>query len=131
MGIHVSHVKERIALLKRDVVTVYLCFQDPRTPVLAKCVVFLVLAYAVSPIDLIPDFIPVLGLLDDLILISLGVALAIKLIPTAVWAQSKEQAAAYSKQDIHIAGVYGVLIVGAIWLLMALGCYAMVSHLGA
>lgn len=131
MGIHVSHVKERIAQLKRDVVTVYLCFQDPRTPVLAKCVVFLVLAYAVSPIDLIPDFIPVLGLLDDLILISLGVALAIKLIPTEVWAQSKEQAAAYSKQDIHIAGVYGVLIVGAIWLLMALGCYAMVSHLGA
>ena len=131
MGIHVSHVKERISQLKRDVVTVYLCFQDPRTPVLAKCVVFLVLAYAVSPIDLIPDFIPVLGLLDDLILISLGVALAIKLIPTAVWAQSKEQAAAYSKQDIHIAGVYGVLIVGSIWLLMALGCYAMVSHLGA
>jgi uncharacterized membrane protein YkvA (DUF1232 family) len=63
----------------------YLAARDPRVPWYAKAIVVLVVAYAVSPIDLIPDFIPVLGYLDDLLLLPLGIALAIRLIPAEVW----------------------------------------------
>ena len=66
--------------LKRELVAVYLASRDPRTPWLARFVVAIVVAYALSPIDLIPDFIPVLGVLDDLILIPVGITLALRLI---------------------------------------------------
>ena len=70
----------------------YLAYRDPRTPWYARVVIALVVAYAFSPIDLIPDFIPVLGYLDDMILLPLGVALAVRLIPANVLADCREQA---------------------------------------
>ena len=70
--------------LKEDTYALYLAARDPRVPRLGKLVVVLVVAYALSPIDLIPDFIPVLGYLDDLLLLPLGIALAIKLMPRDV-----------------------------------------------
>lgn len=78
--------------LKREALVAYFAARDPATPVLVKLLAAAVAAYAFSPIDLIPDFIPVLGLLDDLILIPLGVALVIKLLPPEVLESARRQA---------------------------------------
>jgi uncharacterized membrane protein YkvA (DUF1232 family) len=85
-------LKTRARTLKTDTVALYFAFRDPRTPWLAKLVAILVVAYAFSPIDLIPDFVPVLGYLDDLIIIPAGIALAVKLIPPEVMRQARETA---------------------------------------
>ena len=77
---------------KADVLALYLVARDPRTPWLAKAVIAGVVAYALSPVDLIPDFIPVIGYLDDLILIPLGVALAIRLTPVEIIEECREAA---------------------------------------
>lgn len=78
--------------LKRDVLALWLAARDPDVPFLAKLVAGLVAAYALSPIDLIPDVILVLGLLDDLILVPAGIALAVRLIPAPVMARLREEA---------------------------------------
>ncbi len=78
--------------LKRDIYALYLAGRDPRTPWYARAVAVCVAAYAFSPLDLIPDFIPVLGLLDDLVLLPLGIALAIRLIPPPVLADCRARA---------------------------------------
>lgn len=77
--------RQRVRELEQGSRALYLAARDPRVPWYAKAVVVLVVAYAVSPIDLIPDFIPVVGCLDDLLLVPLGMALAIRLIPAEVW----------------------------------------------
>src|SRR5712691_7272352 len=79
-------------VLRRDVVAVWIAARDPRVPWYAKAVALAVAAYAVSPIDLIPDFIPVLGYLDDLIIVPLGILLVIKLIPAGLMAEFRTQA---------------------------------------
>lgn len=79
--------------LKNEIMTLYLAARDPRTPWYAKAVIACVVAYALSPIDLIPDFIPVLGYVDDLLLLPLGIYLALKLIPPAVLVDARQQAA--------------------------------------
>jgi uncharacterized membrane protein YkvA (DUF1232 family) len=73
--------KSWVKKLKREIFTLYYAYQNPHTPFFAKFATILVVAYAFSPIDLIPDFIPILGYLDDLILLPIGIMLAIKLIP--------------------------------------------------
>ena len=80
-------------VLKRDTLSLYYAARDPRTPWLAKLVIGLVVAYALSPIDLIPDFIPLLGYLDDLLLLPLGIWLAIRLLPAEVLAECRARAA--------------------------------------
>lgn len=76
-----SRVRERLARLRRDTLALYLACRDPRVPWYAKAVAASVVAYALSPIDLVPDVIPVLGHLDDLVIVPLGVALAVSLVP--------------------------------------------------
>ena len=78
-------LKERAKKLKRDVPAVFLALKDRETPLFAKIMAAVTVAYALSPIDLIPDFIPVLGYLDDVLLLPALIALAIKLIPKEVW----------------------------------------------
>lgn len=78
--------------VKQDVHAIYLAARDPRTPWFAKALALVVAAYALSPIDLIPDFIPVIGYLDDLILVPLGVMLVIRLVPPDVMAEHRETA---------------------------------------
>ncbi len=78
--------------LKRDLVALWIAARSPRTPVVAKVVAAAVAAYALSPIDLIPDFIPVLGYLDDIIIVPLGIALAIRLIPADLMADFRAEA---------------------------------------
>lgn len=78
--------------MKRDVVAVYLALRDPRTPWAARVVGAVVVAYALSPIDLVPDFVPVLGYLDDLVLVPLGIWLVVRLIPPPVLAEARARA---------------------------------------
>ncbi len=82
-----------MAALKRETLALYLAARDPRTPWYARAVVAAVAAYALSPIDLVPDFIPVLGLLDDAVLLPLGITLALRLIPKDVIAECRARAA--------------------------------------
>lgn len=84
--------KKKARSLEVDIYALYLSYRDPRVPWYAKLIIVCVVAYAFSPIDLIPDFIPVLGYLDDLILLPLGVLLSIKLIPPLVFAEHRKTA---------------------------------------
>jgi uncharacterized membrane protein YkvA (DUF1232 family) len=84
--------RQRATQLKRDTYAIYLAFRDPRVPWYARALAFCVVAYALSPIDLIPDFIPVLGYVDDLVLVPLGIALVLRLIPAPVLAESRQRA---------------------------------------
>jgi uncharacterized membrane protein YkvA (DUF1232 family) len=110
-------VFERIKIwsraIKRDVHAIYLASRDPRVPWYAKALGIAVAAYALSPIDLVPDFIPVLGYLDDLIIVPLGIALIVRLIPADVMTEYRAQAAAMQDRPASIAGATAVI---AIWL---------------
>lgn len=103
--------------LKRNVHALYLAGRHPRVPLLSKVVIGLVVAYALSPIDLIPDFIPVLGYLDDLLLLPLGIWLAVRLIPGDVWRECQLQATAQQANLPHSRGT--AVVIAAIWLLAA------------
>lgn len=87
-------LKQRARALKAETYALYLAAHHPATPWYAKLLVATIVAYALSPIDLIPDFIPVLGYLDDLVLLPLGIALSIRLIPAPVLAECRERARA-------------------------------------
>ena len=89
-----THWRQWARKLKREIYALYLALRHPRTPWYARLVIAAVIAYALSPLDLIPDFIPVLGLLDDLILVPLGLTLAVRLIPADVLAECRAQAEA-------------------------------------
>jgi len=99
--------------VKRDVVALWLAARDSRAPWYAKAVAAAVAAYALSPVDLIPDFIPVVGYLDDLIIVPLGILLAVRLIPPHVMGELRSAATARSRP----AGRAGLAIVIALWLL--------------
>jgi uncharacterized membrane protein YkvA (DUF1232 family) len=109
--------KQRARTLKRETHALYLAARDPRTPWIARLVVALVAAYALSPIDLIPDFIPVVGLLDDLVVVPLGIMVAVQLVPAEVMADCREQARQAESKPVSRTGV--ALIVG-VWLLVGL-----------
>ena len=118
--------KARARKLKSEIYSLYLAYKDPRTPWYAKAFAAFVVAYAFSPIDLVPDFIPVLGYLDDLILVPLGVALALKMIPAEVIEAARAEAAAQMASGKPVNWVAGVIIV-AIWvgaLALAIYCIA-------
>lgn len=91
-------------------------FKHPQTPRSAKLVAIAVIAYAVSPIDLIPDFIPVLGQLDELILLPLGVALAVKLTPPALWEARLREAEASAEKLPKMW--WGALLIALVWLVL-------------
>ncbi|MEB2845995.1 DUF1232 domain-containing protein [Rhizobiales bacterium RZME27] len=100
--------------LKREVVALWIAARDPRVPVSAKLVAGSVAAYALSPIDLIPDFIPILGYLDDLLIVPLGIMLAVRLVPQALMTEFREQAALREGRPTSRSGFAAIL---AIWLL--------------
>jgi uncharacterized membrane protein YkvA (DUF1232 family) len=89
-----DRLKAKAAALKREVFALYLAARDPRTPWYAKVFVVCIVAYALSPIDLIPDPIPIIGYLDDLLLLPLGIYLALKMIPPEVLTECRAKAAA-------------------------------------
>ena len=108
--------------IKRDLFALYLAYRDPRTPWYARIVAACVVAYAFSPIDLIPDPIPILGYLDDLILVPLGILLAIRLIPAEVMAECRLEAQARMQGDKPVNWIAAGVIV-AIWLLLLIGAW--------
>jgi uncharacterized membrane protein YkvA (DUF1232 family) len=110
--------KGRAQRLKKEVYAIYLAYKDPRVPWYARVLAACVVGYAFSPIDLIPDPIPVLGYLDDLLIVPLGVVLAIKMIPPNVLVECREQAQEVMRQGKPVNRVAAVVIV-AIWLSLA------------
>ena len=119
MPAYLISLKEKARALKRETTALWFALRDPRTPWAARVVGALVVAYALSPIDLIPDFIPVLGLLDDLILLPLGIALCIRLIPADVFEDARRRAIDAERQPANrIAAVVIVLI----WMGLAVAC---------
>jgi uncharacterized membrane protein YkvA (DUF1232 family) len=113
--------------LKRDVVALWIAARDQRTPWYAKAVAGGVAAYALSPIDLIPDFVPVLGYVDDLLVVPLGVLLAIKLIPAELMTEYRALAVS---RDRPVSKA-GLAVIVAIWLVSALliGWWLLGRHL--
>ena len=107
--------KTRAKRLKNEIHALYLAARDPRTPWYAKVLAAFIIGYALSPIDLIPDFIPVLGYLDDLVIVPAGIALLIRMIPAGVLEECREKA---QSQPISIRRnwIAGIIIV-LIWLL--------------
>ena len=108
----------RVQQLKGETYALYLAYKDPRVPWYARLWVAIVVGYALSPIDLIPDFIPALGYLDDLVLIPLGVMLAIRLIPAPVLAECRTKAQAEMARN-KPPNRAAVVIIVAIWLTLA------------
>jgi uncharacterized membrane protein YkvA (DUF1232 family) len=120
--------KEKARALKQETYAVYLACRDPRVPWYGRLLAVCIVGYAFSPIDLIPDFVPVLGYLDDLILIPLGIALLLKVIPSEVIAECREKAAvamAGGKPKNWIAA--GIIV--AIWVLLAAAAVALTYRL--
>jgi uncharacterized membrane protein YkvA (DUF1232 family) len=107
--------KRRAGWLKGETYALYLAYRDPRTPWYAKVFVAFVVGYAFSPIDLIPDPIPILGYLDDLLLVPLGIVLALKMIPPAVLDECREQARLTTEEG-KPTNWSAAAVVMAIWL---------------
>lgn len=110
--------KNRVRELKIQVYALYLAYRDPRVPWYAKIFAALVVGYAFSPIDLIPDFIPILGYLDDLVIVPFGIALALRMIPSQVLAECQAQAREVMVQGKPVNRGAALVII-LIWLLMA------------
>jgi uncharacterized membrane protein YkvA (DUF1232 family) len=112
-----GRVQDWARAVKRDVVALYLAARDPRVPWYAKAVALAVAAYALSPIDLIPDFIPVIGYLDDLIIVPLGILLAVRLIPADILAEHRATASEAGKRPTSRTAA---VVIVAIWIGLAL-----------
>ncbi len=111
-------LRDRIRWLKRQVLTVYFIARDPRLPWPLRLLALAIAGYALSPIDLIPDFIPVLGLLDDLVLLPLGIALVMRLAPVAVVADARLRAGEAIERPVSRTAAW---LIGGIWLLALAG----------
>jgi uncharacterized membrane protein YkvA (DUF1232 family) len=123
-----SRWRTSVAALRDETCALYFAARDPRTPWYAKLLVATIVAYALSPIDLVPDFIPVLGQLDDLVLLPIGIAIAIRLVPRPVLEEGRALAAERFAARGPRAGVGGVVMVALIWL-VAVGLVALaISH---
>mgnify|MGYP001311834204 FL=1 len=113
----VNKIYNYIDILKLDSIALWFSTKHPETSFLIKIFIWFVVAYALSPIDLIPDFIPILGLLDDLILLAITVTFAVKLIPVKVLGRCRALAQQwFDRQKKHPTVYYGAIIVVAIWI---------------
>lgn len=114
-------LKQRAQRLKAETLALYLAARDPGTPWYVKLLVAGIVAYALSPIDLIPDFVPVLGYLDDLVLLPIGIALAIRLIPPHILTECRARAQETMQTEKPVSRTAGTVIVG-LWLVLATLC---------
>jgi uncharacterized membrane protein YkvA (DUF1232 family) len=105
-------LKDWARSIKRDVHAVYLAARDPRTPWYVKALAVCVAGYALSPIDLIPDFIPVIGYLDDLVIVPLGILAVVKLIPPEIMAESRAAAALAAERPVSRTAA---VVIALIW----------------
>lgn len=123
-------LKKWASTLKKNTYALYLASRDTRVPILSKVIIALVVSYALSPIDLIPDFIPLIGYLDDLILLPLGIWLSIRLIPQAVWHECQALA---TKQISELPrNQRAAIVIVLIWLLAMVGFMLLLwAYIGA
>lgn len=121
-----DQLKSRARTLKNEAFAVYLAAQDPRTPWYAKALVFFVVAHTFSPIDLIPDFIPVLGYLDDLIITPGGLWLAVRLIPPEVLEDARATVATQGVDGR--VGYMGMAIIILMWIVILIGAVYLILH---
>ena len=105
-----ASLKKWADIVKRDIVALWIAARDPRTPRGAKLMAGTAAAYALSPIDLIPDFIPVIGYLDDLVLVPLGIWLAVRMVPDALMAEFRAQAESLEKQPASHAAAAAIIL---------------------
>ena len=110
-------LKAQARQLKQHTLTVYFAARDPRTPIYVRVLALLVAAYALSPIDLIPDFIPVIGYLDDLLIVPLGLALVVRLTPPEVLESARAKAAQTANRPVSYAAAacFALLWLVAAW----------------
>ncbi len=127
MGRFTQRWKNWARQLKTEVYAIYVAYRDPRVPWYARVFAICVVAYAFSPIDLIPDPIPIVGYLDDLILIPLGIKLALWMIPAEVMAESREKAREIMRQKKPVNRAAAVVNV-VIWLLLAALLFAIMAR---
>jgi uncharacterized membrane protein YkvA (DUF1232 family) len=121
-------LKRRAGELKAQLLTLWFCRSHPDTPLAAKVLAALVLAYAFSPIDLIPDFVPILGYLDDLVLLPLGIYLLLRLIPAHVLAESRRQADLWiAEQKGRPRNWWAAIAIVAVWLAAAYGLWILIA----
>lgn len=108
--------KEKAGRLRAEVYALYIAFKDPRTPWYARGFIILIVAYALSPVDLVPDFIPVLGYLDDLVIVPAGIYLALKMVPAEVLEECRQKA---KKQTVSTKSRWmAAAVIICIWLLV-------------
>lgn len=121
-----AKIKQWAKTLKRQTLALYLAARHPGTPWYAKAMGGLVAAYALSPIDLIPDFIPILGYLDDMILLPLGIWLTMRMVPKDIWAECRERAETMAGMKgprwmtAAIIGAWGILLLAAVYFVLNL-----------
>jgi len=122
-----ERLKSRARALKNEAFAVYLAAKDPRTPWYVKALIFFVVAHTFSPIDLIPDFIPVLGYLDDLIITPLGLALAVRLIPPEALEEARGKVATSGVE--RGVGYVGMAIILIVWILAIMWVVSIILRL--
>lgn len=123
-----EQLKDNVKKLKKEVLVLYLAYKRPDTPWYAKLLSVVVVGYALSPIDLIPDFIPVLGYLDDLVLIPMGVYFAIKLIPENILNECRSQVDDAFKKGKPVNWTAGVIIISIWVLIITVIIYKIINH---
>jgi len=111
--------RQRVRAMKRDTLALYVASRDPRVPWYSKALALSVVGYLLSPIDLIPDFIPVLGMVDDLIIVPAGVWLALKLIPPNIMDDCRAQASTLMEANPRVGRIAAFIIIG-LWLFLLL-----------
>ena len=119
-----DQLKVRVRALKREAYAIYIAARDPRTPWYVKILIFFVVAHTFSPIDLIPDFIPVLGYLDDLLITPGGIWLAVRLIPPEVMNEARATAATQSVD--RSVGKLGAMLIISVWILVVIGVVSVI-----
>ncbi|HZG62805.1 MAG TPA: YkvA family protein [Rubrobacteraceae bacterium] len=112
----IERLKSWAKKLKSELYTLYLAYKDPRVPLHAKIFTAVVVGYAFSPIDLIPDAIPILGYLDDLLLVPLGIAIAVRMIPRQVLAECREKAQTLAARPVNRTAAVAVV---SVWVALA------------
>ena len=112
-------LKDWARTTRRDAHAVYLAARDPRTPWYTKALAIFVAGYALSPIDLIPDFVPILGYVDDVVLVPLGIAAVVAMIPAEVMAEHRAAAARAAEQPMSRAAA---IVITSIWMVSVAAC---------
>jgi len=128
-AVMLDQLKRRARQLKQEVQAIAIAARDPRTPWYAKALVFFVVAHTLSPIDLIPDFIPVLGYLDDLVLVPLGITLVLRMIPKTVLAEYREKAQTLMEEGRPTNWTAAGIII-ALWIASAVLTVWFLKHFG-